>query len=235
MKNLSISEAIITYIVFLYSTVAHEAAHAWTAWRLGDDTAYRGGQVSLDPTPHIRREPIGMVAVPLVSIFLGGWVFGWASAPYDPTWERQYPQRSALMALAGPASNIFLMLLAVLAIRIGVSFDGFTAPSQIKWAQITSPVADGGTWAFAATFVSIVFSQNLLLATFNLFPVPPLDGRCLPLFFLRGRAAGAYLNFMQQPALMWFGLFLSWKLFSVIYPPVQVAVLNLLYPGVTYG
>ncbi len=235
MKDFSFSDAIISYIVFLYSTVVHEAAHAWSAWRLGDDTAYRGGQVTLDPTPHIRREPIGMVAVPLVSLFLGGWVIGWASAPYDPLWERRYPARSALMALAGPASNIVLMLLAAFAIRAGISAGGFTAPSSITWSQITSPVTGGGMWAFAATLASIVFSQNLLLAAFNLFPVPPLDGRCLPLFFLRGRAAGAYLDFVQQPALMWLGLFLSWKLFGVVYPPLRLAAVNLLYPGLNYG
>ncbi len=235
MKNFSVSDAIMTYIVFLYSTVLHEAAHAWTAWRLGDDTAYRGGQVSLDPIPHIRREPVGMVAVPLLSLFLGGWVIGWASAPYDPAWERQYPQRSALMALAGPASNLLLMLLAALAIRIGISAGGFVPPSTIGWAQITSPVAEGGMWAFGATFFSIVFSLNLLLATFNLFPVPPLDGRALPLFFLRGRAAGAYLDFTQQPALTWLGLFLSWKLFGSVYPPLRLAAVNLLYPGLNYG
>ena len=90
-------------------------------------------------------------------------------------------------------------------------------------------------WAFGATFFSIVFSLNLLLATFNLFPVPPLDGRALPLFFLRGRAAGAYLDFTQQPALTWLGLFLSWKLFGLVYPPLRLAAVNLLYPGLNYG
>jgi hypothetical protein len=58
---------LIWYVVFLYSTVCHEAGHAWAAYRLGDDTAYAGGQVSLDPIPHIRREPFGMVLVPLLS------------------------------------------------------------------------------------------------------------------------------------------------------------------------
>lgn len=235
MKGISLSDAIMTYIVFLYSTVAHEAAHAWSAWRLGDDTAYRGGQVTLDPTPHIKREPIGMVVVPLLSLFLGGWVIGWASAPYDPEWERRNPGHAALMGLAGPAANLILILLAALAIRVGMAAGGFVPPHTITWSQITSPIAEGGMWAFGATLASIVFSQNLLLAAYNLFPFPPLDGRVFPLLFLRGRAAEAYLNFVHQPALMYLGLFLSWQLFGVVYPPLRNAAVNLLYPGMQYG
>jgi Zn-dependent protease len=232
MNHISISDAIMTYIVFLYSTVLHEAAHAWTGWRLGDDTAYRGGQVSLDPTPHIKREPIGMVAVPLLSLFLGGWVVGWASAPYDPQWERRHPMRSALMAMAGPASNLALLLLAALGIRLGIAAGEFSAPARPLWAQMVSPVAEGGMWAFAATFLSILFSLNLLLAIFNLLPVPPLDGRAIPLFFLRGRAVDSYLDFIRQPNFGMIGLLISWQAFRWIYPPLQSLAVHLLYPGV---
>src|SRR5436190_7365182 len=96
------------YVVFLYSTVCHEAAHAWVAHKLGDSTAYHGGQVSLDPIPHIRREPLGMVVVPLLGLFINGSLLGWASAPLDPLWAAKHPRRSALVALAGPASNFLL-------------------------------------------------------------------------------------------------------------------------------
>jgi Zn-dependent protease len=235
MNQISIPDAIITYIVFLYSTVAHEAAHAWTAWRLGDDTAYRGGQVSLDPTPHIKREPVGMVAVPLLSLFLGGWVVGWASAPYNPEWERRYPQRSALMAMAGPATNLALLLFAAIGIRVGIAMGGFVPPNTIGWAQMVSPVTDGGMWAFAATLLSIVFSLNLLLATFNLIPIPPLDGRAIPLFFLRGRSVEAYLNFVQHPTFGLVGLLLSWQAFRWVYPPLRLIAIQLLYPEMVYG
>src|SRR6187401_878933 len=122
------SDGLLWYLVFLYSTICHEAAHAWTALRLGDDTAYRGGQVSLDPLPHIRREPFGMVVVPLISLLAGGWMIGWASAPYDPRWALQYPRRSALMALAGPAVNMILVLLAALALRAGMEWHTWEEP-----------------------------------------------------------------------------------------------------------
>ena len=86
--------AVVFYLVFLFSTVLHEAAHAWTALRGGDPTAYHGGQVSLDPRPHIRREPFGMIMLPLISLAASGWIFGYASAPYDPRWAEQHPRRA---------------------------------------------------------------------------------------------------------------------------------------------
>lgn len=71
------------FAVFLFSTTLHEAAHAWAALRGGDPTAYAGGQVSLDPMPHIRREPFGMIVLPLLTSVTIGWPMGYASAPYD--------------------------------------------------------------------------------------------------------------------------------------------------------
>lgn len=73
------------FVVFLFSTTLHEAGHAFAAYRLGDSTAYEGGQVTLNPWPHIRREPVGMILVPLITFATRGWMIGWASAPYDPT------------------------------------------------------------------------------------------------------------------------------------------------------
>ncbi|HEX7241363.1 MAG TPA: hypothetical protein VF263_13895, partial [Longimicrobiaceae bacterium] len=91
-----LAQGLTYYIVFLFSTTLHEAAHAWAAYRGGDPTAYHGGQVSLDPRPHIRREPVGMVLLPVVSVLLSGWPFGFASAPYDPNWAVRHPKRAAL-------------------------------------------------------------------------------------------------------------------------------------------
>ena len=95
------------YAAFLLSLTCHEAGHAWVARRGGDDTAYLSGQVSLNPWPHIRREPIGTILVPLVTYFTGTsrWMMGWASAPYDPRWEDRHPRRAAAMSAAGPAAN----------------------------------------------------------------------------------------------------------------------------------
>jgi hypothetical protein len=114
----------IWYIAFLFSTTCHEAAHALVAKIGGDTTAALGGQVTLNPVPHIQREPWGMVVIPLISFALnkGQSMFGWASAPYDPLWERRHPHRAALMALAGPATNYLLMFLAVIGLRVIMLF-----------------------------------------------------------------------------------------------------------------
>jgi Zn-dependent protease len=94
-----LGDALVYYAVFLFSTTLHEAAHAWTAKRGGDLTAYHGGQASLDPMPHIRREPFGMVILPLVSALLTRWAFGYASAPYDPSWASLAVLLSAFFSL----------------------------------------------------------------------------------------------------------------------------------------
>ena len=86
-----LSSALVYYVAFLLSTTLHEAAHAWAAARGGDLTAYHGGQVSLDPIPHIRREPFGMLILPLVSALATGFPFGYASAPFDPQWALRHP------------------------------------------------------------------------------------------------------------------------------------------------
>src|SRR5260370_22293142 len=88
----------------------------------GDDTAFVGGQVSLNPVPHIQREPWGMVVIPILSLIATGNLFGWASAPYDPEWASRHPRRAAWMALAGPATNYTLMLIAALILRLRVTY-----------------------------------------------------------------------------------------------------------------
>ncbi len=226
---------LMSFGVFLYSTTAHEAAHAWTAWKLGDDTAYRGGQVSfLNPLPHVRREPIGMVVVPLLTYFSHGWMMGWASAPYNPLWARAHPERSALMALAGPVANFALLLLAGLGIRLGMLAGGFEAPGRVNWLHVVD-ATQPGPWQFPAALLSVMFSLNLLLGAFNLLPLPPLDGASLPLLFLRGRAAEAYTSWVLHPSFSFVGLLVAWQVFGPIYPVLQGVALALLYPGVAYS
>src|SRR5687767_6058203 len=98
MPQFDIAVAVTSYVVFVYSTVCHEAAHAWSALKFGDRTAYEGGQVSLDPTPHIRREPFGMVLVPVISLLVTGGLFGWASAPLNAEWVMRNPRKAAWVA-----------------------------------------------------------------------------------------------------------------------------------------
>jgi len=221
------------YVVFLFSTCCHEAAHAWAALRLGDPTAYHGGQVSLDPIPHVRREIFGTVVVPLLTFALTRqWMMGWASAPYDPAWAARHPRRAAWMALAGPAANLLLVLLAALAIRVGIAVGAFEAPAAATFSSVVA--AAPGFAAGAGTVVSILFTLNLVLFAFNLLPLPPLDGSgALPLL-LPARWALPYLELMRQPMLALAGILVAWRLFGYVFDPLHTLALNLLYPEYLY-
>ncbi|HUK64150.1 MAG TPA: hypothetical protein VLV15_12475, partial [Dongiaceae bacterium] len=112
MNGTTLVDGLFWFVAFLFSTTLHEAAHAWAALLGGDPTALRAGQVSLSPLPHIRREPIGMLVVPLLTAFTQGWAIGWASTPYDPRWAAEHPHRAARMAAAGPAANLLIASVA---------------------------------------------------------------------------------------------------------------------------
>ncbi len=215
---------LIWYLAFLLSITVHEAAHAWSAWRLGDSTAYRGGQVTLNPLPHIQREPLGTVIVPIVSFFLAGWMLGWASAPYDPHWAARFPRRAAWMALAGPASNVVLAIAAGLAMRVGVGL-GWLVPSGSGFDAVVQASSQGG-WGAIAAFLSILFSLNLLLAVFNILPLPPMDGHAVLPLFLPSSWAAVYSDWMRQPIFGWVGIVAAWNLIGYIFIPAwRAAVL----------
>ncbi|MGE0267539.1 MAG: site-2 protease family protein [Candidatus Omnitrophota bacterium] len=220
------------YFVFLFSLVFHEAAHAFAALKLGDETAYDGGQVTLDPVPHIRREPLGMVVVPLISYLIGGWMFGWASAPYNIQWAMNYPKRSALMSLAGPVANLVLVIAAMILIRVGIVLGYFSVPWQFDFTQVV--LADqAGFPASFAILLSIMFSLNVLLFVFNLIPVPPLDGSGVVPLFMKEETAQAYMGFIHQPIFMILGIFLAWELIGHLFYPVFYFFLNILYLGIS--
>lgn len=217
------------YLVFLFSTTFHEAAHAWVAQRGGDLTAYEGGQVSLDPRPHIRREPWGMVILPLISVLMFGWPFGFASTPYDPFWSRRYPRRAAWMSLAGPAANLLLVVAAGLALRSGMSLGYLQVPSSFNFAFTQVMTGTSAFWTSIAVLLSMLFILNLILAVFNLLPVPPLDGSGAVLLFLRENQVASYQNLLQHPLVSVLGLLVAWYLFNPLLWPVLRAALRLLY------
>jgi Zn-dependent protease len=204
------------YVAFLFSTTCHEAAHALVAKLGGDDTAARGGQVSLNPVPHIQREPWGMVLIPILSFIFTRGMIGWASAPFNPEWERRHPRRAALMALAGPAANYTLMLLAAVGLRAGRS---------MGWLH-SNPATGQPDLATVALFV--FFSLNLLLGTFNLLPVPPLDGSAGIMLFMSERGAQRYLDWLRGNSFAMVGLLVGLLVFRYFYGPVENFATNLL-------
>jgi Zn-dependent protease len=214
----------ILYAVFLLSTVCHEAAHALVAKWGGDLTAYAGGQVSLDPVPHIKREPFGLVVMPLMSLLsTSGAMIGWGSAPYDPYWQIRYPRRAALMALAGPVTNFMLACIAAALMHVGVAYDWFVPTSPLS---VTS--FHGGLFPQLAIFISKLLQINVLLGVFNLLPFPPLDGYSVLGLFLPERMFLRFLEWVRAPMFSLFGLIIALQALPLFIGPALMLAARLI-------
>ena len=219
------------YVVFLLSTTCHEASHALVARLGGDTTASEGGQVSLNPLPHIRREPFGMVIMPLLGIVTHSGLIGWASAPYDPLWSQRHPKRAAWMSLAGPAANFSLCVISGILMRLGLAF-GFFRPGAIPTSQIVLAASGGGVPEGIATILSVFFSLNLLLGCFNLIPFPPLDGYgVLGLFTSESGALRLQQFRLKSRGFAIIGLLVAWRLLDRVYVPMLISGIRALYVG----
>ena len=219
------------YVVFLLSTTCHEASHSLVAKLGGDTTAADGGQVSLNPIPHIRRELFGMVIMPLIGIISKTGLIGWASAPYDPKWSRQYPKRAAWMSLAGPGANFSLCILSAILMRLGLALKYFI-PGSYSTANIVEPASPGGVVEGVAVILSVFFSLNLLLGIFNLIPFPPLDGYGVLGLFTTEAGALKLDEFRAKiRTFSIIGLLLGWRLLDMYYEPLLHAGIDAAYKG----
>jgi Zn-dependent protease len=146
----------------------------------------------------------------------------------------RYPRRAAWMALAGPASNLVLIVIAGILINLGVMANLFHSPESVSFGHVTAANASGfmNTVAFV---LGVIFSLNLVLFILNMLPIPPLDGSgALPLL-LSDELIPRYQQFIwTQPYLGWIGIFVAWQVFDRIFQPVFLVAVNLLYPGVSY-
>ncbi len=230
----TVTLGLIWFVVFLFSTTCHEGAHALVAKLGGDPTA--SGQITFNPLPHVQREPFGMVVVPIISYVLGGWMMGWASAPYDPLWAYRHPHRAARMALAGPAANFTLMLAGATAIRIGLAVGTFQAPASVTFTRITEATDPSGIGSLLAIFFSVLFMLNLILGAFNLLPVPPLDGNLGITIMMSEERARSFLDLFRQRGFGMMGIVIAWVLFGRVFSVIWTVALNVLYTGITtYG
>jgi Zn-dependent protease len=220
------------YVLFVFSTTCHEAAHAYVAARGGDQTAYSLGHVTLDPTPHIQRSPWGMVIAPLIGLYLMGWPLGWASVPYDSRWGQRFPLRASLMSLAGPATNFALAFLSLATLRILIQVGVFHTSgvgARVGFVSLSEGVAHNSPLAALAFLLSNLAWLNLLLGAFNLMPFPPLDGAGV-LEGLSPRGIGALYDRLREfPAHQFIGWIAATELFPYLFPAIQRVIVLGLY------
>ncbi len=154
MDSKHLLDAAIMYLTLLPLLTLHEFAHAWTAWKCGDDTAYLQGRVTLNPVAHM--DLLGTVILPILTLALGsGFVFGWGKpVPVNIYNLRNRRRDDTLVSVAGPAMNFLIGVVAVMLAKFGQQFG-----SEL-WMQ----------------FCSLFASTSLVLCFLNLMPVPPLDG-----------------------------------------------------------
>lgn len=203
-------DRIISFIPVLLSLTVHEWAHAWTAWKLGDDTAKMLGRVSLNPLDHI--DPVGTVLLPLLGI-----PFGWANpVPINPTrFHRNInmPMGILITAAAGPISNL---IIAVLAFAVFVVANVMVNPSQPNGL-------DSELFAAITQFLRTLVIINVVLATFNLLPIPPLDGSRIADALMPASLRPAWSQFMSlgPVALIIVLLLPGFLRFSILAIPIQ--------------
>ena len=231
--DVDFASAFVWFAAFLFSTTVHEAMHALVAWRLGDPTAYHGGQVTLNPAPHVAREPIGMLVLPLLTSLTQGWAVGWASAPYDPHWAERYPKRAAVMAAAGPLGNFLIALAALVALKIGLAVGTFVAPDTASFESLVETAAAGPT--FLTTALSVLLILNVFMGTFNLLPLPPLDGSAIFGIMLPDQHRGWLRHVGSNPAISMIGLVVAWQVFPMATDPLFSMLLRVIHPGETYS
>ncbi len=156
----SATQFIFQIIILIFSVVIHEVSHGYAALALGDKTAQYAGRLTLNPLKHL--DPFGSILLPTISYMIGGFIFGWAKpVPYNPYNLKNQNWGPALVGAAGPAANISLAVVFGLTVRF--------LPN----------LADGASGLFILNFMTIASTialLNLVLAIFNLVPIPPLDG-----------------------------------------------------------
>jgi len=206
LLDINVAQIFISFIVLLFSLTVHEMAHAWTADRLGDPTARLLGRVSLNPLVH--ADPVGTVLFPLIAMITGAPLIGWAKpVPVNVRQLRHHRRDYVLVAAAGPASNLVMAvtagcLLAVLPI----------SPQTLDQANVSAPLA---------TFLSQAMRLNVLLAVFNMIPIPPLDGGNVLAGLLPNHLAGIFNQIRPYGFILLYALILTGGFDALVVPPYR--------------
>ena len=206
--DIDIARVLVAFAVLLVSLTFHEAAHAWSADRLGDPTARTLGRVSLNPVVHI--DPIGTILFPLIAMMTNFPIIGWAKPVPVNThnlgghWKRKF----MAIAAAGPASNVALAIAAA----VGVRLMGFETEAA-------------GAGGMMFRFLILMVIINVLLAVFNMLPVPPLDGGNVLAGLLHGRAYEMFDRLRPFGIIILYAILLT-GVFERVVLPIQDAVVG---------
>ena len=208
MPDIDLVQLLTGLAVLLCSLTVHEAAHAWTADRLGDSTARKLGRLSLNPVVHI--DPVGTVVFPLIAMASGLPIIGWAkpvpvnTAELGPDWRQKF----MVVAAAGPASNLALATVAAVLLSV----------------LVPAEVGTGGLMVSSHLVLALYLTVrlNVLLAVFNMIPVPPLDGGNVLSGLLTGPMADAFDRIRPYGFLILYGLMLTGTLWTIITPPASL-------------
>ncbi len=215
---------ILAYFVLLFAITIHEASHGWAAKKLGDPTAYNLGRVTLNPIPHI--DPIGTVLLPLLMMFTGIPLIGWAKpVPVNPMNLRNPKRDNLWISIAGPISNFTAATAFLIIIRIMK----FASPKFFQAAFYTAS-SPAGQLPLAPGIGLILFYGiliNTFLGIFNLIPIPPLDGSGVLMGFLSDEAVEKYERIRPYGFLIIIGL-MYLGVFRKVLGPVQGIIFALI-------
>ena len=197
-------------IPLLFAITLHEVAHGWVASKFGDSTAKMLGRLSLNPIKHI--DPVGTIVVPIITLAIGGIIFGWAK-PVPVSWSNlKKPRRDmALVALAGPMANLLMALFwgaVAFAFKSAVNLQAINAFSDVR--------------VFIYLSASFGIMINIVLMVLNLLPLPPLDGSRILSSLLTPKAAQAYERIEPYGIWILLGLLVTGLLGHILFPPIQL-------------
>jgi Zn-dependent protease len=206
LQNLDFAGIFISFAVLLFSLTVHEMAHAWTADRLGDPTARLLGRVSLNPIVH--ADPIGTIVFPLISLISGAVLIGWAKpVPVNLRYLRHPRRDYMLVAAAGPVSNLILAMFAAVLLAILP-----ITPQTLGEPTVSVPLA---------AILSRLMALNVLLAVFNMIPIPPLDGGNVLAGVLPADLAGLFNKIRPYGFVLLYALVLSGGFEMIVLPPYR--------------